>query len=245
VSTAELSQVKSELNRIEKVHGKNLVSADTYEKLKWQYESTKSALDIAKLNLKETEIIAPISGFIAERYVKVGNVVQQYQANSMFHIVEQKQLQGIVHLPEQQLRHVKVGQHTSLKLSAIGEQPVSAMIERISPVVNAKTGTFKVTLNIPNENGMLKSGMFAEVSIRYNTHDNATLIPRKALISLDNQHTVYSIVDGKASKQLVQIGFQEGALVEVLSGLDSNTQVVTAGHNNLKNNANIQIINTI
>lgn len=242
---AELAKVKSELNRIEKVHGQNLVSADTYEQLKWQYESTKSALDIAKLNLKETEIIAPISGFIAERYVKVGNVVQQYQQKSMFHIVEQKQLQGIVHLPEQQLRHVKVGQHTSLKLSAIGDTPVSAIIERISPIVNAQTGTFKVTLNIPNEAGILKSGMFAEVAIRYNTHENVTLIPRKALISLDNQHTVYSIVDGKASKQLVKIGFQEGSLVEVIAGLDSDTQVVTAGHNNLKDNATIQIINTI
>lgn len=242
---AELAKVKSELNRIEKVHGQHLVSADTYEQLKWQYESTKSALDIAKLNLKETEIIAPISGFIAERYVKLGNVVQQYQQNSMFHIVEQKQLQGIVHLPEQQLRHVKVGQHTSLKLAAIGDTPVSAVIERISPVVNAKTGTFKVTLNIPNADGLLKSGMFAEVSIRYNTHENATLIPRKALISLDNQHTVYTVIDGKATKQQVQIGFQEGALVEVIAGLDTDIQVVTAGHNNLKDNANIQVINTI
>ncbi len=242
---AELANVRTELNRIEKVHGQKLVSADTYEKLKWQVESTKAALDIAKLNLKETEIIAPISGFIAERYVKVGNVVQQYQQNSMFHIVEQKQLQGIVHLPEQQLRHVKVGQHTSLKLAAIGDTPVTAVIERISPVVNAQTGTFKVTLSIPNENGMLKSGMFAEVSIRYSTHENATLIPRKALISLDNQHTVYSVANGKATKQQIQIGFQEGSMVEVLGGLDANTQVVTAGHNNLKDNATIQIINTI
>ena len=150
-----------------------------------------------------------------------------------------------MHLPEQQLRHIKVGQHTSLKLNAIGDTPVTAMVERISPIVNAKTGTFKVTLNIPNADGMLKSGMFAEVNIRYNTHENATLIPRKALISLDNRHTVYSIVDGKASKREIQIGFQEGSLVEVTAGLDSDTQIVTAGHNNLKDQAVIQIINTI
>jgi membrane fusion protein (multidrug efflux system) len=242
---AELAQIKSELNRIEKVHGKNLVSADTYEKLKWQYESSKSALDIAKLNLKETEVTAPISGFIAERYVKVGNVVAQHQQQSMFHIVQQKQLQGIVHLPEQQLRHVKVGQQTSLVLAAVGDTPVSAVVERISPIVNAKTGTFKVTLSVDNTDGMLKSGMFAEVSIKYNTHDNAMLIPRKAVISMDNKHTVYSVADGKVTKQEITVGFQEGQFVEVLAGLSIDSQVVTAGHSNLKDKANVQVIKTI
>jgi RND family efflux transporter MFP subunit len=242
---ADLAQVKSELSRMEKVHGQQLVSAETYEKLKWQYESSKSALDIAKLDLKETEIIAPISGYIAQRYVKTGNVVQQYKQQSMFHIVQQKQLQGIVHLPEQQLLHVKVGQQTTLNLSAIGNTQVVAKIERISPIVNAKTGTFKVTLNIPNQNGLLKSGMFAEVSIKYNTHNNATLIPRKALISMDNKHTVYLIDNGKVVKKNVEIGFEEDGLVEITAGLNLNSQVVTAGHNNLKDNANIQIIKTI
>ncbi|MCJ8271285.1 MAG: efflux RND transporter periplasmic adaptor subunit, partial [Psychrosphaera sp.] len=216
-----------------------------YEKLKWQYESSKSALDIAKLNLKETEVIAPISGFIAERYVKVGNVVQQHQLQSMFHIVQQKQLQGIVHLPEQQLRHVRVGQQTSLILAAIGDTPVNAVVERISPIVNAKTGTFKVTLSVDNTDGNLKSGMFAEVSIKYNTHDNAMLIPRKAVISMDNKHTVYSVVDGKVSKQEITVGFQEGQFVEVLAGLAIDSKVVTAGHSNLKDNANVQVIKTI
>lgn len=244
-SKAELSKIRSELNRIEKVHGKNLVSADTYDKLKWQYESAKSALDIAKLNLKETEIIAPISGFIAERYVKAGNVVQQYQNQSMFHIVQQKQLYGIVHLPEQQLQHVKVGQQTKLQLAAIGNTTVAATIERISPIVNAKTGTFKVTLNIPNEDGQLKSGMFAEVSIKYSTHQDVMLIPRKALISMDNKHTVYQVVDGKVSKKEVKIGFQEGSMVEIVAGLDAHSTVVTAGHNNLKDQANVQVIKTI
>ncbi len=242
---AELLKIKSELAKVEKVHGQNLVSTDTLDKLKWQYESVKSALDLAKLNLKETEIIAPISGFIAQRYVKLGNLVQQYQQQSLFHIVEQKQLQGIVYLPEQQLQHVKVGQDTSLALSALGDTTVAATVERISPIVDAQTGTFKVTLNIPNPKGQLKSGMFAEVSIRYNTHENVLLIPKRAVISMDDKHTVYQVVDGKVSKRLVEVGFQEGAMVEIVNGLDNGSTVVTAGHNNLKDQASVQVIKTI
>ena len=241
---AELAQIKGELSRIEKVHGKNLVSAETYEKLKWQYESTKAALDIAKLNLKETEIVAPIAGYIAQRYVKVGNVVAQHQGESLFHIVEQKQLQGMVHLPEQQLRHVKVGQKTELILAALGDDPVPAVVERISPVVDSKTGTFRVTLNVDNPEGLLKAGMFAEVNINYNTHFDAMLIPRRAVISMDNKHTVYAINGTKVNKQEVTLGYAQGQYVEVLAGLEPLAQVVTAGHNNLKDNADVLVVKT-
>lgn len=241
---AELAQIKGELTRIEKVHGKNLVSAETYEKLKWQYESTKAALDIAKLNLKETEIIAPISGHIAQRYVKVGNVVAQHQGESLFHIVQQNQLQGMVHLPEQQLRHVKVGQSTQLVLAAFGDEPVAATVERISPVVDAKTGTFRVTLNVNNPKGELKAGMFAQVNINYNTHHDAMLIPRRAVISMDNKHTVYALNGEKVTKQEVTLGYAQGQYVEVLAGLEPLAQVVTAGHNNLKDNADVQVVKT-
>ena len=241
---AELAQIKGELSRIEKVHGKNLVSAETYEKLKWQYESTKAALDIAKLNLKETEIVAPIAGYIAQRYVKVGNVVAQHQGESLFHIVEQKQLQGMVYLPEQQLRHVKVGQKTELTLAALGDEPVPAIVERISPVVDSKTGTFRVTLNVDNPKGLLKAGMFAEVNINYNTHFDAMLIPRRAVISMDNKHTVYAINGTKVNKQEITLGYAQGQYVEVLAGLEPLAQVVTAGHNNLKDNADVLVVKT-
>lgn len=242
---AELAQIKAELNRIEKVHQQNLVSAEKYEKLKWQYESTKSALDIAKLNLKETAIVAPISGYIAQRYVKTGNVVTQHQQESMFHIVQHKQLQGIVHLPEQQLPQVKVGQQTLLNIAAFANTPVEAHIERISPIIDAKTGTFRVTLKIDNPEGTLKAGMFAGVNIKYNTHKDTMLVPRKAVISLDNQHTVYAVENGLAVKKQITVGYQEGAYVEVLEGLEPLSQVVTAGHNNLKNNANVEVIKSI
>ena len=226
------------------MHGKNLVSAEKYENLKWQYESTKAALDIAKLNLQETQITAPISGYIAQRYVKLGNVVAQHQTHSLFHIVQQQQLQGMVHLPEQQLRHIKIGQQTELLLTALDEQPVTATVLRISPVIDAKTGTFRVTLKVDNPQGILKAGMFAQVNIKYNTHFNAMLIPRKAVISMDNKHTVYALKEGKVHKQEITLGYAQGPYVEVLAGLKMATQVVTAGHNNLKDKADVQVVKT-
>ncbi len=244
-SKAELARIKSELERIKKVHGKRLVSADTYEKLKWDYEAAKVAVDIAKLDLKETNIVAPIDGYVAQRYVKKGNLIQQYQANSLFHIVQSKELQGIVHLPEQQLWHVKKGLNAKLKFSGSAIANATAVVERISPIIDEATGTFKVTLKVPNSDDVLKPGMFASVDIQYKTHTNTILVPHSAVISMDNTDTLFVVENNVVTKKTVQTGFKDDQFVEVLDGLNMDEVIVTAGHANLKDQAQVQIIDSI
>lgn len=241
---AEYMRVESELKRIEKVHGKSYVSADKYTQLKWQFKSAKTQLEIAQLDLKETKIVAPISGFIAERYVKVGNLAEQYQRKTMFHIISQSELQGIIHLPEQQLKNIKVNQVAELKLSATNSL-VDAYIERVSPVINAETGTFKVTLRVPNEANILKAGMFSEVNIRYSTHLNTLRIPKKSIIEMDSKQSVYTVIDGVANRTLIETGFQQNGYVEITNGLTLNDQVVITGHNNLKDKAKVNVIESL
>jgi membrane fusion protein (multidrug efflux system) len=121
---------------------------------------------------------------------------------------------------------------------------VQAFVERISPVIDAQTGTFKVTLRVPNENNTLMSGMFTQVSLNYDTRENATLVPRKALMSIDDIVNVFVVnSEGVATKRAITVGYQEGNLVEVLEGLDANQKVVITGHQNLKDNAVVEIVN--
>lgn len=241
---ANLKGIQQELDKIDKVYNKKLVSEDAYDKLKSQYESAKASLEIARLDLEETTIIAPISGFIAERNAKVGNLTESFQRQRMFHIVEQKELYGIVHLPEKELSRVHKKQRATLALTALGEKSVDAYVERISPVIDAQTGTFKVTLRVPNESNHLKAGMFAKVKLNYDTRQNATLLPRRALLQIDDQVNVFVVKDGKASKTQVKIGYQEGDYVEILEGLNGDEKVVITGHHNLKDQADVEIVNS-
>ena len=240
---ADMVGIQKELAKINKVYSQKLVSDDTFDKLNAQYESAKATLALAELDLKEATITAPISGFIAERNAKVGNLTESFQRARMFHIVQQQELYGIVYLPEKELSRVHKNQKAMLNLTAFGGQDIEAFIERISPVIDPKTGTFKVTLRVPNEDHLLKSGMFAQVKLNYDTHNNAILLPRKALLAIDNSINVFVVKDGIATKTPIQIGFQEGEFVEVLSGLDGNEQVVITGHHNLRDKAPIEIVN--
>ncbi|WP_100657210.1 efflux RND transporter periplasmic adaptor subunit [Alteromonas flava] len=239
---AELQGIEKELAKINKVYSQKLVSDDVYDKLTAQHASAKASLAIAELDLKEATIVAPISGFIAERNAKVGNLTESFQRERMFHIVQQRELQGVVHLPEKELANIKVNQPAALTIAAIGDRAVNAFVERVSPVIDAKTGTFKVTLRVPNPDNILLAGMFAEVELEYATHNDTTLIPRRALLSIDNKDSVFVIADGIAKKVAVTTGFQNSEYVEILEGLEGNEQVVTAGHHNLKDQSPVEVI---
>lgn len=241
---ADLRGIEKELAKIDKVYNKKLVSDDTFDKLTAQYESAQATLSLAELDLKETTIVAPISGFIAERNAKVGNLTESFQRERMFHIVQQKELYGIVHLPEKELPKVHKEQKATLLMTALGDSNVTAFVERISPVIDAKTGTFKVTLRVPNADNLLKAGMFAQVKLNYDTHHNATLLPRKALLAIDDKVNVFIINEGKAHKVAVEIGYQDGDFVEIIKGLNGDEQVVVTGHQNLKDLAPVEIVNS-
>ncbi|WP_026374814.1 efflux RND transporter periplasmic adaptor subunit [Aestuariibacter salexigens] len=240
---ADLKGIEKELAKINKVHDKKLVSEDTYDKLNAQYEAAQAVLKLAELDLQEATITAPISGYIAERNAKVGNLTESFQRERMFHIVQQKELYGIVHLPEKELSKVHEDQRASLAMTALGNQNVDAYVERISPVIDAATGTFKVTLRVPNEENHLKAGMFAQVKLNYDTREDATLLPRKALLAIDNDVNVFVVEEGIAKKVAVKVGYQEGEFAEILEGLNGSEQVVITGHQNLKDQAPVDIVN--
>ncbi|GAA0344501.1 efflux RND transporter periplasmic adaptor subunit [Bowmanella denitrificans] len=242
---ANLTGIEKELNKVRDMYAKKLVSDDAFDKLSASYDAAKAELELAKLDLAETTIKAPIAGFIAERNAKVGNLTESFQRERMFHIVQQKQLYGVVHLPEKELSKVHVDQAAQLDITAANDNQVKAFVERISPVIDAKTGTFKVTLRVPNEDNRLKTGMFAQVKLNYDTHQNATLLPRQAIINIDDTSSVFVVRDGVAEKIKVQTGYTEGDKVEVLNGLSGTEQVVVTGHHNLKDKAPVEIVNTL
>jgi len=240
---ANLTGLEKELKKLNEVYSKKLVSDDAFDKLTSQYEAAKASLALAKLDLKEATIKAPISGYIAERNAKVGNLTESFQRARMFHIVEQKELYGIVYLPEKELSRVHKKQQATLSMTALSDKTVDAYVERISPVIDAKTGTFKVTLRVPNSQNQLKAGMFAQVKLNYDTHQDVTLLPRQAMLNIDDQINVFVIKDGKAQKVKVEIGYQDANKVEILKGLSGDEQVVITGHHNLKDQAPVEVVN--
>ncbi|SDB10971.1 RND family efflux transporter, MFP subunit [Pseudidiomarina indica] len=242
-ANAELNSIKQELRRVKDMAERDMISADAYDKLRFQAELLQARYDMAALNLAETNIRAPISGYVAHRYVKPGNLVRQYEQNKLFHIVASQSLQGNVYLPERELQRVQVGQTAQLKIGALDHQVIQATVARISPVIDTASGTVKVVLHVDNEDNQLKPGMFAHVNLNYATREATVTVPRYAVQSLDNQHSVFTIdSDNVAHKVDVQIGFADETHLEIISGLKIGDTIVVNGQANLKDAAPVEIV---
>lgn len=242
-AAAEYASIESELNRMKEMAARQMVSADAYDKLRFQLDMVKAKLDMAQLNLTETRIVAPIAGHIATRYVKVGNLVKQYTAQTLFHIVDQDRLQGLVHLPEHELRHINVGQTAQLRVNAYPSEVFTATVERMSPVVDSRSGTFKVVVAVENLDHHLKAGMFGQLQLHYATRDDVLVVPRYALVMQDGQPHLYVVnSNGEAEKRAVTLGFENDNQVEITAGLQPSDVVVVTGQNNLKDKALVTVI---
>jgi RND family efflux transporter MFP subunit len=240
-SKAELGLLTSEMQRIEKMYQRKLVSADVYDKLKWQLESMSASVQMQELALRDTEIRAPISGVVARRYVKVGQLITEYSSKALFHVVSPQRLEAVINLPESQLPQVSVGQTAVLSFAAI--DPHHAKVNRISPVVDAASGTARVTLQVDNHDLRLKAGMFAQVELQYDAKSAAILVPKRAVMMMDNTNSVFVVNNGKSSRKTIEIGYGSEAYVEVVSGLSVGDMVVTAGQASLKEQSDVTIVN--
>jgi len=238
---AELSRLGSELKRMEEMYQRQLISADVFEKLQWQHDALKASVDLAELALRETEIRAPISGVVARRYAKVGQLVNQHATQSLFYVVSNQQLEAVVYLPEQQLAQAHIGQKALMQFA--GMTAFNAELVRISPVVDGQSGTVRAVLKVANKQQQLKPGMFAQVELQFDVKADALLLPKRALMTTDNTQTVFVVNDeNKVSRKPVQLGYQSDNTVEILSGLSLGDKVVIAGQSALKDDALVNVV---
>mgnify|MGYP000314723845 FL=1 len=244
---------------------KHLIPEYEYEQDKFDLAAQRAAYDAAKIQLSYTRIVAPVDGVIAERSIKLGNLVQANQ--NLFRIVGMNPLQAVLNVPERQLGILKAGQAVQLEADALPGKKFSGSILRIAPVVDAASGTFRVTCQFHDASAVLRPGMFARIDIVYDQRADALIVPRSALVEEDGQTSVFVVEKappapvvkaevGKpaakapvaaangliAHRQLVKTGYSDGDKVEIISGLDAGARVITVGRNAVRDGTALLVL---
>lgn len=167
-------------------------------------------------SLSHTTVQAPISGVIASRSIKTGNFVQIN--TPIFRIVDDSQLEATLNVPERELATLKSGQPVTLLADALPGQQFIGKVDRIAPVVDSGSGTFRVVCAFGQGAEALQPGMFGRIRIDYDQRKDALVIPRLALLD-DGEPAVFVVRNGKASRVPVKLGYAEGPWLEVRQGL--------------------------
>jgi membrane fusion protein (multidrug efflux system) len=237
---ASLDRLQSTYERSVDLHKQSLISTEVFQQSKYEYEQQKAAYDLTDLDLKYTAIRTPISGVVAERLIKVGNMILPNQA--VFRVAGLDPLVAVLHVPERQLAKLRVGLPAQLAVDASTQEPFEGSIKRISPVIDPATGTVKVTVEVHDPSRRLKPGMFARINIIYDVHEGVLTAPKDAIISEDRENAVFVVRDSVAYRQPVETGYVNTTHVEVLSGLKAGDTVVTTGKASLKDSTKVQIV---
>jgi membrane fusion protein (multidrug efflux system) len=219
---------------------RKLVAADIYERIRFDVETQRAAYDMMKLELSYTNIVAPIDGVIAQRMVKQGNLIQLNTA--LFRIVDARKLEAVLNVPERELATLRQGLEVSMQVDALPGKVFKGTIDRVSPVVDAGSGTFRVTCAF-DSNAMLKPGMFGRIGVIYDQREDALTIPRTALLEDAGESAVFAVRDGAAVRVPIEIGFISGELAEIRSGLSEGESVVTAGKVTLRDGIKVEVLN--
>ncbi len=240
-SEARLRKLQRDYERNLELKGTGLISEGDFEKIKFEMDALQASFNLAKLELDYTQIRAPIEGVIAERYIKLGNTVNV--GDPVFRVTSLEPLVAYLHVPEREYRNIDSGQLVQIEIDALQGEPIIASVNRVSPIVDPATGTFKITVEITDEERRIKPGMFGRISIVYDKHENALQLPRSALVEDSGQTSVFVVEDNVAIKKVVQTGYSDRGMVEIVAGLEDGENVVTVGQLGLKPDAKVTVIN--
>jgi membrane fusion protein, multidrug efflux system len=178
--------------------------------------------DLAAQRLTETAIVAPFKGMIQNRMVAVGTYVNAGQP--IVELAKTSVLRYRAALPERFASSVKVGQRVKITLHDQGSRDVK--VARISPALDSISRSLTFEAEVPNEEGLLRSGSFAQADIVLDEKSQTIAIPIKSVVRFAGVDKVWKIVDGKVFEVIVQLGQEQGELVEVIAGIQEGEHLL-------------------
>ncbi len=239
IARVELHRARQAYERAKSLSGENLISSESYEQAESDFGAARAQVEAREILLGYTEIRAPFAGLIVARYIKLAEQVGPDMP--LFRISDFDPLLCPVQVPERSLPLLRKGQRAYLLVDPYPREKFEASVLRISPVIDAATGTIKVTLQVGAKE-MLRPGMFSRVFIETATRQDAVVIP-KAALSLDSiGDTVFVADGGTVSRRDVALGFKEGDFVEVISGVADGERVVVVGQDGLSDGTPIHVL---
>jgi membrane fusion protein, multidrug efflux system len=249
----DLALAKTGLDRSTSLFEKKLIAKQVLDDSESRYQSAQASVDLAraqaqqskarldelKINLANTTITSPVNGFVSRRLVDPGASVGQNAP--VVEVVDISRVRLIANVVEKDLKQLQSGDVTRVEVDAFPGETFMGRIARVSPVLDPATRTAPIEVEIPNPSYRLKPGMYARVSITLDTTKDALVVPANALVDLGGRRGVFQPLSETAVFRAVQVGNEQGKLVEILGGLTEGQEVITTGAGQLRDGDRIVI----
>ena len=240
-SEVNLARLESTFRRSEELFQRGLINQQDFETRKFDLDQARLRLERARIGLENTVVRAPVDAVVTERFVQPGARVTG--GTKLFALMSLDDMIARVYVPGRYLEAVSEDQAAKLASDFLPGRSFDGWVKRISPVVDPKSGTFKVTVGVKPGSEAPRPGLFVNVRIITDRRESATLVPKRAVIYDGGERYVFVVRDGKAARVRLSAGYEEGDSVEAVSDIAAGEPIVVLGQNALKDQSPVRMVN--
>ncbi len=241
---AVLNEARQNRERSEKLHEKNYISKMDFDSAvsrllvaESRYQASieevrdrqallgqrKSELALARQQLADATLYAPIDGAVRERKTSVGEFLAAGSPVAV--IVRTHPLRLKVSVPERDASVIRVGQMTRVRVEGDPTEHTGRVV-RLSPVLEKQNRTLTVEAEVDNRQGRLRAGSFATAEILIDAQQQVVLAPASAIVTFAGIEKVLAEKQGRAIERRIRTGRRAGDRVEVLEGVAPGDLIV-------------------
>lgn len=225
---ANLANSRSAAARAGQLIDQQLIARSDYDTLRAQQAVDQARVASARTAVSKMTLRAPFAGAVGLREVSVGDYVGA--GDALVTIVRTDPIEVDFSVPETDLEQLRQGQRIQVQVDAYPGETFGGEVVAIAPEIDTDSRSVQLRARIANPDGKLRPGQFARLQMQSSGDATALFVPEQALMQQGEERFVYTVVDGKAKRVVVQTGARVPGLVQVTSGLQAGDVVITAGH---------------
>ena len=256
---AEARKANLDFERYERLHQSQQVSDNEYEAAQVQHESSKAAVAvaaaqvdlarsqvrqaeasvaIARKNLEDAKVFAPISGVVSSRTAEPGE--QMSAGRVLLRIDDLASVEAAAYLPAQYYPEVAPGK-TEFRLAVNGRDAGTHVVTTRNPTINPLLRTFEIKGRLEDAGDFAVPGNMADLTIVFESRPGLG-VPTAAVLVRNGRNIVFVVQAGQAVQRDVQTGLQNDGWTEILSGLQAGETVVTEGQTQLRDGLKVEVL---
>ncbi len=203
--------------------------------------SARAALATAQEALDKCNITSPINGVLGSVNLQLGQTASPASPAAI--VTDNTNLEVEVMVNENEVSYIKEGSEVDIFIKAAGLEQVKGKVDSIATVADPIKRNFTVKIALPNQEGKIRSGMFAELTIDTISKKDVLCVPVNAVIPQGGASVVYTVdKDNKARPIDVQTGIKNESHIEITKGLKAGQQVITKGNTLVNDGALVRVI---
>lgn len=235
------SQVNSARQQLETAINTARQSNQAIQTAEAAVASARAQVAISQKAVADTTVRAPYAGYVSNRPIAVGEYVTP--SSIVATVLRTNPIKVQVQVQEAEAPYITVGMGVSLEVEAHRNRKFAGQVTAVNPAIDPASRSVTVEAAVENADNSLRSGMFATVQIVRPGGNKAVFVPRAAVFSDQNtqSYRVFVIQGDTAKLRVVQIGTEEGDMVQILSGINADETVATSNLGQLFEGARVQL----